>query len=456
MITESNMDMEEQISQWRTYLRNRQTMHDLDVNELESHLRDQMDELMSHGLTSEEAFLISVKRLGNQDALAHEFAKEHSDRLWKQLVLTQEDDDSSSTKSTFEICIVLGLAAASALAFKIPVLFGFEFPNDEIGFYQRNFCLFVFPFLTLYFYWKRGLGTHFLKWLVPPFGLAVIFANVYPFKPNSHTELLLALHLPFALWLVIGFAYAGGQWNTVNRRMDFVRYSGELFIYYTLIALGGGVLTGITITIFSFIGLNIEWFAGSWIIPCGALGAVLVGSWLVEAKKSVVENMAPVLTRIFTPLFVMMLIAFLVSMVWTGKGIQIEREVLIAFDLLLILVLGLLLYAVSARDAELPPTFFDSSQLVLVVCALIIDVLALSAITWRISEFGFSPNRIAALGLNLILLVNLAWSAWIYIRFFLNQDSFHSMGRWQTNYLPVYAIWAWIVVVCFPPVFSFS
>ncbi len=154
--------------------------------------------------------------------------------------------------------------------------------------------------------------------------------------------------------------------------------------------------------------------SAGWLIPCGAAGAVIIGSWLVEAKQSVIENMAPVLTRLFTPLFTLLLLAFLATMAWTGSPINVEREVLIGFDLLLVLVVGLVLYAASARDPQAPPDFFDGLQLLLVVSALVVDGVALAAIAARISEFGFTPNRVAALGENLILLVNLAWSAWLY------------------------------------------
>ena len=141
-----------------------------------------------------------------------------------------------------------------------------------------------------------------------------------------------------------------------------------------------------------------ELLLGSWVVPCGAVGAVLIAAWLVEAKQSVIENMAPVLTRLFTPLFVLMLLSFLATMLWTGSAIDVEREVLIGFDLLLALVLGLVLYAISARDPGAPPGAFDGLQLVLIAAALLVDALALWAIAARISSFGFSPNRVAALG----------------------------------------------------------
>ena len=237
--------------------------------------------------------------------------------------------------------------------------------------------------------------------------------------------------------------------------MNFVRFSGELAIYYVLIALGGGVLSAFTAMMFQAIGVKVDWFLGGWLVPCGAGGAVIIASWLVEAKQSVIESMAPVLTRLFTPLFTIVLLVFLATMAWTGNAIDIKREVLISFDLLLALVVGLVLYAVSARDPQAPPDFFDRLQLLLVLSALAVDALTLTAIASRISEFGFTPNRVAALGENIILLVNLLWSAWLYFQFLRGGKAFAALEHWQTSYLPVYSIWACIVVIVFPPLFSF-
>ena len=165
--------------------------------------------------------------------------------------------------------------------------------------------------------------------------------------------------------------------------------------------------------------------------------------------------MAPVLTRIFTPLFTLLLLTFLATVAWTGRGIDIQRDMLIGFDLLLLLILGLLLYSVSARDSAAPPNWFDILQVILVASALATDAIALWAIAARISEFGFSPNRIAALGENIILLVNLSWSLVVYIRFLRGRGSFASLEKWQTGYLPIFSGWAAFVVVVFPPLFQY-
>src|SRR5215208_555451 len=386
--------LEEQIGRWRSYIRRRPAIHSADVAELEDHLREQIAVLADAGLATDEAFLVAVKRMGNLDALSREFAREHSDRLWKQLVVVPSDSGEPRVLARTDALVVFCLAVAAAVIIKVPELFGIDLDQDA-GFYARNVSLFVLPLLTGYFVWKRRLGTSMLRWLVVAFVAAGVFANVYPFAPRGSTEALTALHLPIALWLGVGIAYAGGRWGQVGGRMDFIRFSGELFIYFVLIALGGGVLTAFMAMIFQAIGIDVEPFFESWLLPCGAVGAIVVGSWLVEAKQSVIENMAPVLTRLFTPLFAAALVTFLGTLLWTGHGVGIERNVLIAFDLLLVVVLGLLLYSVSARDPYSPPGAFDVVQVVLVVSALLADAVALWAIAARISEFGFSPNRVA-------------------------------------------------------------
>ena len=448
------VSLEEQIDQWRSYLRRRQAIHSVDISELEDHLREQVAVLAHAGLASDEAFLVAVKRMGNLDALSREFAREHSDRLWKQLVIVSPEAREPGAPARTDASVAFALAAAAALAIKLPALFGIQLDRDS-GFYARNAGLFVLPLLTGYFVWKRRLHAGTLRWLAVAFIVAAVFANAYPFTPLGFTEKLTALHLPIALWLLVGIAYGGGRWGQVDGRMDFIRFTGELFIYYVLIALGGGVLTGFMAMLFRAIGVDVEPFFQSWLLPCGAMGAVVIGSWLVEAKQSVIENMAPVLTRLFAPLFATVLVMFLATLLWTGRGVDIERNVLIAFDLLLALVLGLVLYSISARDPQSPPGAFDWVQVVLLLSALLADAVALWAIAGRISEFGFTPNRVAALGENVILLINLAYSAVLYVRFLRRRGSFSTLERWQTDYLPVYALWAALVVVVFPPMFGY-
>jgi hypothetical protein len=455
MPVEADAALEDQIAQWRAYLQRRQAIHAVDVAELEDHLREQVATLSAAGLASDEAFLVAVKRLGNLDALSREFAREHSDRLWKQLVIAPSPGDEGQPVARNEALVAFALAAIAAISIKLPELFGLSLRYNA-DFYAINLSLFVLPLLTLYFVWKRKLYVGSLAWFAAAFIVAAGVVNAYPFSGFSDTFALAALHLPVALWLVVGVAYAGERWKDPAGRMDFMRFSGELFIYFVLIALGGGVLIAFMMMLFQAAGINAMNVFSDWVIPCGAVGAVIIGSWLVEAKQSVIENMAPVLARIFTPLFAIALIVFLGVLIYTGRGLDIQRELLIAFDMLLVVVLGLLLYSVSARDPHAPSGIYDMLLIALLLSALAADAVALSAIAARVTEFGFTPNRIAALGLNILLLIHLALSAWLAIAFVRGQGSFANLERLQTTYIPIYAAWAAIVVVVFPPVFGFA
>jgi hypothetical protein len=456
--------LEQQIDAWRTHLRRSRAITSSDAEELQDHLREQIASLSAGGLSDDEAFLVAVKRMGAIDALTREFAREHSDRLWKQLVLSGEGGDggaeSPASYGARKMWVALALALAAALAIKLPSLFGIDFA-EEIMFYRLNLAFFTLPFIAGYFAWDRPLSRSSLVRLGAVFAAAAVAVNLFPFPASSEakatdTEVLTALHLPIALWLAVGMAYVGGRWLGSDRRMDFVRFTGELFIYYVLIALGGGVLIAMTFGLFQAIGIDPEPYVEAWIAPCGAVGATVVATWLVEAKQSVIENMAPVLTRIFAPLFSLLLLVFVVTMVWTGRGIDVEREILILFDLLLVVVFGLLLYSISARDTTAPPGLIDWIHLTLVCTALVVDVLALWAIATRISDFGFTPNRVAALGENVVLLINLGGSALLYAGFLRGRVGFARLYDWQTFYLYVLAAWAAVVAFLFPPLFRFA
>lgn len=442
--------LESRIADWRSYVQRRQAIAAADVDELEDHLRGQIDDLRATGLDDEESFLVAIKRLGNLDAISREYAREHSDRLWKQLVL-MPDAPAPGSLPGHELAIVLALAVGAGLAVKA----GLEWLGAEMT-VTRNLGLLVFPFFAGYFAWKRRLGLRMGAVLLTAFTALAVVVNVYPFAAGGSTEVLVALHAPVVLWLLVGVAYVGGRWRSDDRRMDFARFSGELAIYVTLLALGGAVLIGLTAAVLGIVGIDLEPVLESWILPFAVPGALIVAAWLVEAKQNVVENIAPVLTKVFTPLTIAMLLILLVVLVSAGGLADVDRDLLIAMNGILILVLALLLYATSARDPLAPPGLFDRLQLVLVVAALAVDAIMLSAMLTRIAAFGFSPNKIAALGLNLLLLVHLARSAWLSARCLRGRLPFATLERWQTRYLPVYGVWAAIVVIAFPPVFGFT
>lgn len=449
---EAHAELEEQIGRWRGYLARHQAISPADLDELEDHLRGQIADRQASGLDDEESFLVAIKRMGNLDAVSLEFAREHSDRLWKQLVLVPDGSADAGSPPWRELAVTLALAVGAGLAVKA----GMAWLGGDEPAQMRNIGLLVFPFLAAYFIWKRRVSPLACLALALPFALVAIVLNTYPFTPDGSTGALAALHAPVFLWLLLGVAYVGGSWRPDERRMDFIRFTGELAIYFTLLALGGAVLLGLTASVLEVVGLDLEPIMEGWILPFAVPGALIVAAWLVEAKQNVVENIAPVLTRVFTPLTFLMLLVLLAVLISSGGLLEADRGLLILMDGILILVVALLLYSVSARDRLTRPGLFDGLQLVLIAAALAVDAVMLGAMGLRIAEFGSSPNRIAALGLNILLLAHLLWSGWLCIGFLRGRSPFAALERWQTRYLPVYGAWAAIVIIVLPPVFSFT
>ncbi|MBC8195551.1 MAG: hypothetical protein ISR43_01010 [Acidimicrobiia bacterium] len=367
-----------------------------------------------------------------------------------------------STRAVSRPTRVLLLAVAAALAIKVPALFGLEFEDGggrSGDFYLRNLGLFCLPFLAVHLLRNGTAPRRLYMSLALVFAVGAAFTNAYPFESSGSTTALVAIHMPVALWAVVGVAHSGVPTPTQAQRLAFVRFTGEWFIRYALLALGGMVLMGLAAGAFTAAGLSddtLESMLTGWLLPCGAMGAVVVAAWMAEEGQGATTILAPTLARVFTPLFTVFLAALLVTVTVSGEGIGSDREVLILFDLVLVVVLGLVLYTTSARGPGERPTLLDRLSAVLITCAVGVDTVALVGIARRIGDHGLSPNRTAALGLNLLLLVNLVWSLVLLAGFLLRRRPFGALEVWQARFLPAFPAWAVLVVVAFPPAFGFA
>jgi len=449
-------NLDEEIQSWSDHLRAHGNLRNADILELEGHLRDEIEELIAAGLTPDESFLISVKRLGNVDAISNEFAKVNTENLWRHL-LVEPNDSMAKQQNRRDITLVVIFALLAGTLFKIPALFGLELHDPPVArFYLNNFSIFVLPFVAAFFLIKRKAALKTWAIIMGIFIVAALIINVYPSFAPHHTDYLTSFHLPLFLWLVIGVAYLGREWQSSQGRMNFIRFTGEAFIYGILVSAGVMVLGLFTLVIFEAIQIDVEIFLEEYLVFYGGAAAALIAVYLVEAKKSVVENFAPILAKIFSPFFLIVMATFLIVMIITGNSPFMQRDFLIGFDLMLALVLGLVLYIISARDNRLPANHFDYLNLALILVALVIDGVALSAILFRLSAFGITPNKLAALGENLALLGNLAGLAWLYAGYFKKKYDFVKLVKWQTDYLYVYFIWTALVAFVFPIIFKFN
>jgi len=348
-------------------------------------------------------------------------------------------------------------AAIAAGIIQIARLAGGGPDGGQAAWFARDLGLFVLPVLGAYFVWvRRPPRRHIVALAFVVAALAVV-VNVFPFAADSQTGVLVGIHLPVVLWFVVGIAYLGVEWMSSARRMDFVRFTGEWAIYYVLIALGGGVLIALTGLVLSpIVSARVIGDVFDWVVPSGAAAAVIVAAWLVEAKKSVIENIAPVLTVIFTPLFAVMLVVATVGYLIVGVGHAFDRDLLIAFDVLLLVVLALVLYGISARDSLKPMGVTDVLRLITLLAAIALDLLVLVSLLARIGDEGITPNRVAALAVNVILLANLAGTAWLTSRALAGRGAPVGIDHWQTGYLPLFGAWGVFAVVGLPLVFVFQ
>jgi len=484
-------ELESQIRKWKTHLYSAGSIGHADIEELESHLRDSIDELTGRGINLEEAFLLAVRRLGDVAVIHEEFAKLSTEDVWRQL-LVPADNPLTARRNRKELTIVIGLALLAGLLSKIPALFGYGDIEASMEIYARNATFFAFVPVSLYFLWKRALPIGRSLLVLCSYVVLALVVNLYPSYEPHHTLMLAAIHLPIVVLFLLLYFYGGPSqvmnsvlhtgesttkvvtgWRSTNTRLNFVRFVGESFIYCILIGLGGIVLILLTGGTFELIEVDAFPFIGSWMAPMGFFGLFTVAAYLVGQKKNLIESIAPVLAKIFTPLFLLVLLSLIVAFLITPNQAYENRDMLIWFDVILALVLALTLYSMSAKDfsesdrseaADGKRTlgtpqnqylFWDILTLALIVSAVIVDAIALSGIIFRLSSSGFTPNKTAALGENIILLVNLILLTIGYGRYILGKGSFQWIVVMQMRFLTVFAVWAAFVVVAFPLIFGF-
>lgn len=284
----------------------------------------------------------------------------------------------------------------------------------------------------------------------------VLFINFFPDVQQSDTLILSCLHLLLFLWCILGFAFVGGSKNNDDKRLGYLKYNGDVVVMTTLILLAGGILTGITIGLFSLIGFNIEVFYFRNIVVFGLPAAPILGTYLIQTNPQLVSKVSPVIARLFSPLVLGMLVIYLAAIIYSGKDPYNDREFLLIFNALLIGVMAIIFFSI----AEMARTTKSRGEvwilLLLSAVTILVNGIALSAIVFRISEGGITPNRAAVLGSNVLILINLLFVTVQLFRVLSNRTALAGVGKAIAFYLPVYGLWAIIVTFLFPFIFGFK
>jgi hypothetical protein len=361
------------------------------------------------------------------------------------------ESDEINWGSRRELLFIVIAALIAGIVAKLPAILGL---NEEF-FYSRNIGFILFPALSAYFAWKNNLSIGKIAFIGAATILSLIFINSLPNVTTSDTLALSCVHLVLFLWSVLGFAFIGETTVNHDKRLGFLKFNGDLVVMTTLIVIAGGIMTGITIGLFSLIGLNIEEFYFKNIVIFALPAAPIFGSYLTQTNPQLVGKVSPVIAKIFSPLVLVTLVIYLVAMVYSGKDPYNDREFLLIFNGLLIGVMAIIFFSVAESSSTTKSRAEIWILLLLSVITIIVNGVALSAIVFRISEWGFTPNRAAVLGGNVLVLVNLLLVTAQLFRVVSKKNDITAVGKTIAVYLPVYCIWAMIVTFVFPFLFGF-
>jgi hypothetical protein len=323
-------------------------------------------------------------------------------------------------------------------------------------YFPRNIAFIVMPGLAGFFAYKQVLSWKDLAVPLVLLILSVLFINYLPNNPASDTLMLSCIHLPILMWLLVGYIYSGAQLSLTEKRIDFLRFHGDLLVMSAVILLAGGLFTALTLGLYNMIGIPIEQYFFRYLVISVLPSVPLMATVLVHQNPMLVSKISPVIARIFTPLVSVMLLIFLGTFVFTGKDPYNDREFLLVFNGILIGVLALLLFSVSEATKEKASNFQRVSLVVLALLAIINNGIALSAIAFRLFELGLTPNRLAVLGSNMLVLLNVIFVTRELLGLLKGQKNLREVEASMTRFLPLYAVWAAIVSFVFPFVFSFQ
>lgn len=344
-------------------------------------------------------------------------------------------------------CVVTGFLI------KIPQLF--DISLEDYFFYEKNAGLIVLLGLSAYsFLTKESFKNKHLIISIGVFIISAIYINLLPSNRDSYSINLAYIHLPLLLWCIYGLIYINFDTKDKTKRIDYIKHNGDLAILSAIILIAGMILAGVTLGLFSAIDIEIEQFYMDYIAIWGLVSVLIVATFIIRNYPFVTNKIAPIIANIFSPLVLITLIIYLISIPLAGKDPYNDRDFLLIFNLMLLGVMGVIVFSISETSINKKQKFNEMTLFMLTIVTLIIDLVALSAILYRLGEYGFTPNRTAVLGSNLLIFGNL-----ILIMIDLFKVNFRSTGIKQveltiSKYLPIYMIWTIFVVFGFPLIFG--
>ena len=351
-----------------------------------------------------------------------------------------------------EISAVIILILFGGLIANIPNLTGI---NEE-SFFSKNIPLIIFPILSAYFIWIQKIEFNKIWFPIIAIIISAIYVNLIPNYNKSDSTMLVGIHLPMFLWSILGYAYIGAKLNDHPRKIEFLKFNGDLIIMCGIILLSCMVFTLITFGLFELINIKIEesyfrYFAIWWIaaIP-------MIASFLLQNNPQLINKVSPIIAKIFTPLVFINLLIYLTVVIYTGKYPYNDRNLLLVFNVLLIGVMALILFSVAEAGKNNKGLFTLYILFGLSILTIIINSIALSAISFRILQYGMTPNRIAVLGGNILIFIHLLMVSFKLYKSVRNKAKIEEVETSIAQFLAIYSIWTAIIVFILPFIFHYK
>ena len=352
-----------------------------------------------------------------------------------------------------DLLFLLLACLLAGVLIKLPLLFGFD--PDQSEFYMKNGGIILFMGLSAYaFLMKEKIRVKQLLVTLPIFALSALYINLLPGGEESNSVVLAYIHLPLLMWCLYGLIYLDFDVRKQLKRIDYIRYNGDLAILTAIILIAGGMLTAITIGLFSAIDMRIEQFYMENVAIVGLVSAPIVATFIIRTFPAVTNKIAPIIASIFSPLVLITLVVYLISIIVTGKDPYDDREFLLVFNLMLLGVMAIIVFSVTGTSVNKRQRFNEWTLFILSAVTLIVNLIALSAIIYRLGEFGFSPNRVAVIGSNLLIFVHLLLIMIDLYKVIWRGKEIKTVELTIAKYLPIYAAWTIFVIFILPFLFG--
>jgi hypothetical protein len=382
-----------------------------------------------------------------------EIEKTEMAKFWK--IRLDFDKTPSKAKENYgtEILVLISVCLLTGFLIKIPDIFKINL--IEFPFYEKNAGIIVFLGLTIYaFSVNRNISRKNIVITMLIFLVSIIYINLLPGFRQSASINLVYIHMPILMWCVYGLVFINFEFKNYGKRIRYISHNGDLAIMGALILIAGGLLSGITYGLFMAIGINIERFYSHYIILIGLVSAPIVTTFILKNSALVTNKIAPIIANIFSPLVLITLIIYLLAIIISGKDPYSDREFLLTFNIMLIGVMAIIVFSVSESSVYGKQRFSEIVLFILSIVTLIVNLIALSAIFYRLGEYGLTPNRLAILGSNILIFINLILIMVDLYKINFMKADLEKVELTVAKYLPLYIVWIIIVIFGFPLIFG--